>query len=94
MKSYLNALKERAEECNVSLLRAFQKAEIPTSTYYRTVQNKTELRFDTAAKVMNAVEELYSLQQARDHTAELRESGQPVDRRSIRAKYKPRRIGA
>jgi len=76
----------------VPLLSAFKKADIPTSTYYRTIQEKTELRFDTAQRVMKAIEELYALQQARDYTKELRSSNQRVNLRSIRAKFKPRSL--
>lgn len=76
------------------LLKAFKWAEIPTSTYYRTIRGDTELRHDTAVKVMDAIERLHSLQQARDYTAELRASGQRVNPRTIRAKFKPRGTGA
>ncbi len=94
MKSYLQLIKDRAEECNIPLLRAFQKADIPTSTYYRTIHEKTELRYDTAVKVMQAIEDLYALHQAREYTQRLRASGEQPNRRSIRAQYKPRRVGA
>lgn len=90
MKSYLTILKDRAEECGISLLKAFKEAEIPTSTYYRTINGDTELRHETAARVMQAIEKLYSLQQARAHTKELRKSGISFNLRSIRAKFKPR----
>ena len=94
MRSYLQRIKDRAGECNVPLLRAFQKAEIPTSTYYRTIHEKTELRYDTAVKVMQAIEDLYALHQAREHTERLRASGEQFNRRTIRAKHKPRRVGS
>ena len=90
MKSYLQLIEERAEEASIPLLTAFKRARIPTSTYYRTILRKTELRHDTAVRVMNAIEELYALHQAREHTAELRRSGKPVNRRTIRAEFKPR----
>jgi predicted transcriptional regulator len=93
MKSYITILKERAAECGLPLLKAFKQADIPTSTYYRTIQEKTELRHETAAKVMQAIENLHALQQARSHTEELRRSGIAVNRRTIRAKFKPRSIG-
>lgn len=94
MKSYLQLIQDRAEACNVPLLRAFKSAEIPTSTYYRTINGATELRHETATKVMESIEKLYALQQAREHTARLREAGESVNRRSIRAKFKPRSTGS
>ena len=90
MKSYLQILKLNAEKHDVSLLSAFKKADIPTSTYYRTINGATEIRYETALKVVHAIEELYLLQQAREHTQRLREAGERVDRRSIRAEFKPR----
>ena len=92
MKSYLRYLQDRADETNISLLISFKRASVPTSTYYRSINGDTELRYDTAVKVINAIEELYSIQQARQHTEGLRASGQDVNRRSVRAKFKPRSI--
>jgi len=94
MKSYLNYLQDRAEEADVSLLKCFKRAEIPTSTYYRTVNGNTELRYDTAVKVINVIEELNSIQKASEHTKGLREANKPVDRSSIRARFKPRVISS
>lgn len=94
MKSYLELISEAAESIGISLLKAFKAAEIPTSTYYRTIHGETELRHDTARRVMEAIEKLHALQQARQHTEELRASGQRVNLRSIRAQFKPRKLGA
>jgi predicted transcriptional regulator len=94
MKSYLQLLTSRAEETGMSLLKAFKQAGIPTSTYYRTVNLKTELRYFTAIKVMTEIEKLHALKEARDYTRGLRESGGRVDTRTIRAKFKPRSIGS
>jgi predicted transcriptional regulator len=93
MKSYLQTIKDRADECGLSLLKAFKAAEIPTSTYYRTVNGETELRHETAKRVMETIEKLHALQQARAHTEELRRLGHEVNRRSIRARFKPRSTG-
>lgn len=90
MKSYLQIIQANAEKHSVSLLTAFKKANIPTSTYYRTINGDTEIRYETALKVVNAIEELYLLQQAREHTQRLRKAGKNVNRRSIRAEFKPR----
>ena len=94
MKSYLQTIQERAEAVGLSLLQAFKSADIPTSTYYRTVNGATELRHETAVRVMEAIEKFHALQQAREHTAELRSTGERVNRRTIRAKFKPRSTGA
>jgi predicted transcriptional regulator len=93
MKSYLEILQSKAEAWNVPLLKAFKSGDIPTSTYYRTINGQTELRHETARKVMKNLEKLYALQQARKHTEELRNSGERIDIRKTRAKFKPRSIG-
>lgn len=93
MKSYLTTLKEKADECGLTLLKAFKAADIPTSTYYRTIQGRTELRHETAARVMEAIEKLHALQQARAYSAELRGLGVEVNNRTIRARFKPRSTG-
>jgi predicted transcriptional regulator len=92
MKSYITILKERAKECELTLLKAFKAADIPTSTYYRTINGDTELRHETAARVMQAIEKIHALQQARKHTEELRRAGVSFNPRTIRAKFKPRSI--
>jgi predicted transcriptional regulator len=94
MKSYLDILTERSEATKVSLLKAFKSSGVPTSTYYRTINGNTELRYETAKKVVKAIEKLYALEQARGDTRELRESGNRIDRRKIRAKHKPRSTSA
>ena len=91
MKSYLKTIQDEAAEANVPLLKAFKQAEIPTSTYYRTVNGDTEIRYETALRVHHAIEKLYLLQQARDYTKGLRADGKHVNRRSVRAKFKPRK---
>tara|TARA_R110000764_G_scaffold224578_1_gene313793 strand:+ start:46 stop:330 length:285 start_codon:yes stop_codon:yes gene_type:complete len=91
MKSYLKTIQDEAAEANVPLLKAFKQAEIPTSTYYRTVKGDTEIRYETALRVHHAIEKLYLLQQARDYTKGLRADGKHVNRRSVRAKFKPRK---
>ena len=93
MKSYLKTIQDEAAAANVPLLKAFKQAEIPTSTYYRTVKGDTEIRYETALRVHHAIEKLYLLQQARDYTKRLRADGKPVNRRSIKARVKPRKTG-
>jgi predicted transcriptional regulator len=94
MKSYLQLLEEKSAATGVPLLKAFKAASVPTSTYYRTINGVTELRFDTARKAMKELEKLHALQQARKHTRQLRESGGTIDTRKIRARFKPRSTGA
>ena len=93
MKSYLELLEELSAETGIELLKAFKNAGIPTSTFYRTINGVTELRYETARKAMRELEKLHALQQAREHTRELRESGRPIDTRTIRAEFKPRSTG-
>lgn len=93
MKSYLAIVTEQALQKGLTLLQAFKGANIPTSTYYRAVNGVTELRYETALKVANSIEKLYSLQQASDYTKSLRRTGAKVNRRAIRAKFKPRSVG-
>lgn len=93
MKSYLDQLEDKAAEYGIPLLQAFKSASVPTSTFYRSINGDTELRHDTARKVMKALEKLHALEQAREYTEQLRESGERVDRRKTRAKFKPRSAG-
>jgi predicted transcriptional regulator len=94
MKAYLDTIQDRAKERDVHLALAFRHAGIPSSTYYRTINGTTELRYETALRVIDAIDELHSIQQAREHTKRLRENGEDVNRRSIRAGIKPRTAGA
>jgi len=94
MKSYLQIIEEEAERCGIELLKAFKAADIPTSTYYRTIHGATELRHDTAAKVMKAIAKVYALQQAREYSEELRASGRKPNIGTIRSKFKPRSAGS
>lgn len=72
MKSYLNYLKQTANDLDVDLLFAFKKAGVPTSTYYRTINNKTDLRYNTARKVLESIHdqhEIASQLQSNDNNA-------------------------
>lgn len=55
MQSYMNQLKERAQSMDIDLLTAFKQAGVPTSTFYRTINGTTELRYDTATKIYKAM---------------------------------------
>ena len=54
MITYLDQLIKSATDKNLSILAAFRKANVPTSTYYRTRAGK-DLRLSTARKVMDAI---------------------------------------
>lgn len=41
---------------DIDLLTAFKQAGVPTSTFYRTVNGTTELRYDTAYKIYKAMD--------------------------------------
>lgn len=56
LKSYFNQLQELAADVDVPLLKIFVRAGVPPSTYYRTVQGKTAISFDTAVKVANMIQ--------------------------------------
>ena len=76
----------------MSLLKAFSRANIPRSTYYRTIKKDTELRFYTALRISYAIEQVRQIQDAVKDTEKLRANGGNVKRRSIKAKVKSRKI--
>jgi hypothetical protein len=90
MKSYLQLVTDKAWKANIKLEDAFDKAGASYTTYWRAKSKRTELKYDTALKVFNAIEELYQIQQAREYSQGLREANQAVNRRTIRSKFKPR----
>jgi len=92
MKSYLQLVSDKAYKANIKLEDAFDKAGASHTTYWRTKNNKTELKYDTALRIFNAIEELYQIQQGREYSQRLRETDQRVSRSSIRSRFKPRII--
>ena len=92
MKSYLQLVSDKAYKANIKLEDAFDKAGASSTTYWRAKNNKTELKYDTALRVFNAIEELYQIQQGREYSKRLRETDQRVSRSSIRSRFKPRII--
>ena len=92
MKSYLQLVSDKAYKANIKLEDAFDKAGASHTTYWRTKNNKTELKYDTALRIFNAIEELYQIQQGREYSKRLRETDQRVSRSSIRSRFKPRII--
>ena len=86
MKSYLKYLEDKAEGCDIPLLAAFKQADVPTSTYYRTINLVSELRYETASKVSNAIEYLHKANEMKEYT---RKVGPPKRKNiSIRSKFK------
>ena len=47
---------EKHQGISLPLHKVFVKAGIPTSTYYRTLNGDTELRYETACKVYRMLE--------------------------------------
>ena len=92
MKSYLQLVSDKAYKANIKLEDAFDKAGASQTTYWRTKNNRNELKYDTALRVFNAIEELYQIQQGSEYSQRLRETNQRVNRRSIRSRFKPRII--
>ena len=92
MKSYLQLVSDKAYKTNIKLEDAFDKAGASHTTYWRTKNNKTELKYDTALRIFNAIEELYQIQQGSEYSKRLRETNQRVSRSSIRSRFKPRII--
>ena len=90
MKSYLQLVSDKAVKADVKLEDAFDKAGASQTTYWRTKNNKTEMKYDTALRVFNAIEELYQIQQGREYSQRLRETNQRVNPRSVRSRFKPR----
>ena len=69
LESYLEILQRKSEELGVTLFDAFKWKDISDSTYYRTINGTTELRYDTARLVNHALYELHAL---REHRAKLK----------------------
>jgi hypothetical protein len=66
MDSYLTQLKQKAEAFNVPLLKAFKHADIPTSTYYRNINEVVEMSHRTAVKVSMAIDYLALKERTRE----------------------------
>tara|TARA_Y100000289_G_scaffold43671_1_gene43472 strand:- start:213 stop:530 length:318 start_codon:yes stop_codon:yes gene_type:complete len=64
MKSYLEQLTNLTESNNISLRKAFEWAGLSKTTYYRQLKG-TELRYGTAIKIEEAIQQLKTLQSRR-----------------------------
>ena len=63
MESYFTTLQQIANEYSLDLRDAFDYAGIPSSTFYRA-QQRNDMRFVTALKVLRAIEMLHASQAA------------------------------
>lgn len=61
MISYFETLKTAASQRDIELRLAFDHASLPSSTFYRA-QKRNDMRFETACRVMKAIEKLYALE--------------------------------
>lgn len=93
MKSYLEYLEDEAEDRDVELLQAFRIADVPTSTYYRNINGKTELRYSTAVKVLEAIHHEEQRRATAAFTKQLRSDDPDVSRRTARARFKSAKAG-
>lgn len=66
LRSYLEILQEKSEKLEVPLSKAFAWKDIADSTYYRTINGQTELKYKTAYLVNLSLEELYALRKHRE----------------------------
>ena len=64
MKSYIYQLEELSSPTGVDLLKFFEMAGVPASTYYRAKKG-TDLRMATAKRVEDAIR-IYSLHKAQE----------------------------
>jgi predicted transcriptional regulator len=56
IQSYWHTIQEKHKGFDIPLHKVFIKAGLPTSTYYRTLNGSTELRYETAKKIMRVME--------------------------------------
>jgi len=89
MKSYMEQLQNISQELGIELLDGFRCAGIPTSTYYRSVNGTTDLRYDTAFKISEALDEEYKKKLKNLAAKELRANDFHANRSKTREKIKP-----
>jgi len=56
--SYAEQLVQMSEDAAVDLMRAVRLADVPDSTYYRSIKGGRSLRLSTAGKIADAIERL------------------------------------
>ena len=93
LEPYFTTLQRMAKLYKVRLDHAFIEAGMSSATYYRNKNGVTEMRWDSARKVGNAIEKIHALQAARSYTRSLHRSGSVVSKASIRVRFVPRSFG-
>jgi len=58
LKSYWDQILEKHRYVDMPLHKVFIVAKIPTSTYYRTVNGRSEISYETAKKVYQTLDRL------------------------------------
>ena len=86
MKSYLKTITEHAASQKIELKELFRVADLPTSTYYRTINGTSELRYETAKKLYDAVEEYVKRRKYKERIERMSRNNEHIDRRIIRYK--------
>lgn len=86
MKSYLDTITEHAASRNITLKELFRVADLPTSTYYRTINKTSELRYDTAKKLYDAVDEKVRRDKYKERIERMAKNNEHIDRRIVRYK--------
>ena len=84
MKSYLDIIKDKSEGKGIALKDAFTFVNIADSTYYRTINGTTELRFETAKKIFDGIDEKVKRNKHSERIKRLREAEGKVDKRVYR----------
>ena len=74
MKSYLQTIKEYAAERNVELQELFRFADIAVSTYHRTMKGETELKYKTAKRIYDSIDEKIKRDKHRERARRMREA--------------------
>ncbi len=79
IETYFDQLLAAASEKEVSLLKAFITAGCSDGTYYRTRNGATELRFQTAQKVFDAIGFIYAKRETENKPASTQGEGVTAD---------------
>jgi len=58
LKSYWDQILEKHRYVDMPLHKVFIVAKIPTSTYYRTINGRSEISYETAKKVYQTLDRL------------------------------------
>ena len=58
IKTYPEQLQEMANASGIDLKEAFAKANVPDSTYYRSIKGARHLQLETAEKIARAINQL------------------------------------